>query len=198
MRYVVSVSAPVGGGKSSLAAGLARRLPDAEAIYFDSYEDLTERPLDEIHAWMQAGADLDEFVIPRLPEALDLLKRGESVVEPSTDRELQPAKYIVFETPFARHHRATGRHIDLSIWIDTPLDVAMARNLREFMRRPDMRADLVSWLGPYLDSYLDVVRDLLLMQQEVVGGAADLVLDGLLDTDTNVARAEREVLARLR
>ncbi len=46
MSYVVSVSAPVGGGKSSLATGLAGRRPDAEAIYFDSYEDLTARPLD--------------------------------------------------------------------------------------------------------------------------------------------------------
>jgi uridine kinase len=197
MSYVVSVSAPVGGGKSSLATGLAGRLPDAEAIYFDSYEDLTARPLDEIHAWMQAGADPDEFVIPRLPEALDLLKRGESVVEPGTDRELQPAKYIVFETPFARHHRATGRHIDLSIWIDTPLDVALARNIREFTERPGMYGELAPWLRDYLDSYLGTVRELLCMQQEVVGGSADLVLDGLNELEVNVERAAAEILQRL-
>jgi len=198
MSYLVAVSAPVGGGKSSLVRGLMRRLPSAASIHFDNYENLTERPIDEIKRWMHNGADVDEFIVERLPQDLARLKRGESVTDPTSGAEVAAAEYIIFETPFARQHRATGELIDLSIWIDTPLDVALARNLREFMQRPDMRADLVSWLGPYLDSYLDVVRDLLLMQQEVVGGAADVVLDGLLDTDTNVARAEREVLARLR
>ena len=197
MSYLVAVSAPVGGGKSSLVRGLTRRLPSAIAIHFDDYENLTERPIDEIKRWMRDGADIDEFVVERLPQDLARLKRGESVTDPASGAEIAAAEHIIFETPFARQHRATGELIDLSIWIDTPLDVALARNLREFMQQPDMRADLVSWLGPYLESYLDVVRDLLLMQQEVVGGAADVVLDGLLDTDTNVARAKQEVLACL-
>jgi uridine kinase len=193
MSYLVAVSAPVGGGKSSLVRGLAERLPDACAIHFDNYEALTDRPIDEIQRWMKDGADVDDFVVEHLPEHLARLKNGGAITDP-TGTEIAAAKYIFFETPFARQHRTTGELIDLSIWIDTPLDVALARNLREFTRRPDMSADLAAWLGPYLDSYLDVVRDLLVMQSETVGAAADIKLDGLHGLDVNIVRAEREVL----
>lgn len=197
MSYLVAVSAPVGGGKSSLVRGLARAMEGGTAIHFDHYETLSERPLEEMKRWMRDGADVDELVIERLPEDLARLKNGSAVTDP-TGAEVPPGEYIFFETPFARRHRATGALIDLSIWIETPLDVALARNLREFTRRAEMRANLAEWLGPYLDSYLDVVRDLLLMQQEAVGGAADIVLDGMEDLEANIERAEREILARLR
>ena len=109
MNYLVAVSAPVGGGKTSLVQGLASRMADATAIYFDSYEALTEQPIESIQRWMRDGADIDEFVITDLPEHLDRLKRGESVVDPLTGTETAAAKYILFETPFARQHGATGR-----------------------------------------------------------------------------------------
>lgn len=195
MSRLIAVSAPVGGGKSTLTRALARSLGDATAIHFDHYETLTDRPIEEIRRWMLDGAALDDLVVERLPEDLARLKAGTPVVDP-TGVEITPGAYVLFETPFARQHQATGALIDLSIWIDTPLDVALARNLREFTRRPEMRAELVSWLGPYLDSYLDVVRDLLLMQQEQVGGNADLVLDGMATLDENVERARREIQAR--
>ena len=195
MSYVVAISAPVGGGKSSLVRGLVAHFDDATAIHFDNYETLTDRPLDEIKRWMVNGADIDEFDVAGLPEDLARLKSGSAVVDPAGMR-IEAAPYIFFETPFARQHAATGRLIDLSIWIDTPLDVALARNLREFSRRPEMGDSLASWLEPYLDSYLDVVRDLLLMQERWVGAAADLVLDGLASLDANIAEAAREVSDR--
>lgn len=187
----------MGGGKSSLVSGLARRLSDATAIYFDHYEDLTARPGDAIRDWMQRGARIDELVIARLAEDLASLKRGLAVVDPATGETIAAAKYILFETPFARQHSATGHEIDLAIWIDTPLDVALARNIREFTRRPQMYGELGPWLRQYLDSYLGFVRDLLRMQQEVVGAAADVVLAGQADLETNLERAEQEILARL-
>jgi uridine kinase len=192
---VVSVSAPVGGGKSSLVRGLAQRMNGA-AIYFDSYETLTERPHQEIQRWMADGAEVDELVIEGLAEDLARLKAGEPVTDPANGVTVAPAEFIFYETPFARQHQATGSLIDLSIWIDTPLDVAMARNLSEFLSRPEMRNDLHRWLGPYLENYLGWVRDLLLMQQQMVGGNADLVLDGLATLDDNVARAADEVARR--
>lgn len=197
MSWLIAISAPVGGGKSSLTRSLAQRFTDATAIHFDHYETLSERPPDEIKRWMRGGADIDELVVEGLPEDLARLRSGESIVDP-TGMEVPPAELIFFETPFARRHPPTGEHIDLSIWIDTPLDVALARNLREFTRRPDMSADLASWLGPYLDSYLDFVRELLIMQQELVGGTADVVLDGMRDLEANLADAEREIRQRCR
>lgn len=172
-------------------------MPDAAALHFDSYETLTERPLEEIRDWMRDGAEIDDLDIPRLPEDLARLKRGESVVDPATGRTVEARRYILFETPFARRHRATGSDIDLAIWIDTPLDVALARNVLEFTRRPEMYDEFVPWLRRYLESYLETVRELLRMQQEVVGRAADLVLDGQEPLEANLRRAEEEIRSRL-
>lgn len=197
MNYLVAVSAPVGGGKTSLVQGLASRMVDATAIYFDSYEALTQQPIESIQRWMRDGADIDEFVIADLPEHLDRLKRGESVVDPLTGNETAAAKYILFETPFARQHGATGRHIDLSIWIDTPLDIALARNIREFTKRPEMPENFASWLHHYLDSYLEVVQELLRIQKQSVGTAAEFTLDGQSDLETNLGLAMSEITRRL-
>ena len=193
----MAVSAPVGGGKSTLVRGLLQRLPDSAAIHFDHYETLTERPLEDIARWMRDGADVDGFVIERLPEDIVKLRSGEAVVDPATGQEISPARTLLFETPFARLHRATGGAIDLAIWIDTPLDVALARNIREFTMRPEMYQDLGPWLRGYLDSYLETVREVLCLQQTVVGNAADLVLDGRSDVDTNVRLAAEEIGRRL-
>lgn len=197
MNYLVAVSAPVGGGKTSLVQGLASRMTDATTIYFDSYEALTQQPIESIQRWMRDGADIDEFVIADLPEHLDRLKRGESVVDPLTGTETAAAKYILFETPFARQHGATGRHIDLSIWIDTPLDIALARNIREFTKRPEIPENFASWLHDYLDSYLEVVRELLRIQKQSVGTAAEFTLDGQSDLETNLGLAMSEITRRL-
>lgn len=197
MSYVIAVSAPVGGGKTTLVQGLCKALGDATAIHFDHYETLSEHPPADIRRWMRKGANIDELVVEKLPEHLAHLKSGNAVTDP-TGLHIRAAKHICFETPFARQHRATGALVDMAIWIETPLDVALARNLKELGRQPGADSDLSGWLAPYLDSYLDFVRDLLVMQQEVVGGAADLVLDGLDPVDDNVERAAREVRGRWR
>lgn len=196
MSRLIAVSAPVGGGKTSLVRALARQLPDADVIHFDSYEELSERPLEEMRRWLRRGGDIDELEVEALPEAIVGLRRGDSVLEPGTGRRIRPAPYIVFETPFGRLHRATGEAIDFAIWIDTPLDVALARNLLELGRRHGDDADFVSWLRGYLESYLDGVRDMLEMQRQRVAPDADLVLDGARDLETNVRLARDAILSR--
>lgn len=180
----------MGGGKTTLVRALAQRLPGTATVHFDHYETLTEHPIDDLRRWMEAGADLGEFVIPHLAEHLARLRSGLPVVDPSTGQTIAAGPQILFETPFARQHEATGKSIDLSIWIDTPLDIALARNLRDFTARPELYDDFRPWLSGYLDNYLSTVRDLLTMQREVVGAAADLRLDGRATVETNVDRAE--------
>jgi uridine kinase len=197
MSHLIAVSAPVGGGKTSLVRSLAARIGDASAVHFDSYETLTDQPIESIRRWMRDGADIDQFVIHRLPEHLERLKRGEPVRDPLTGSETAAAKYIFFETPFGRLHHATGRWIDLAIWIDTPLDIALARNIREFTTRPEMQRNFNNWLHGYLDSYLEVVREILLLQRQSVGAAADITLDGRQDLESNTAVAAQEIARRL-
>jgi uridine kinase len=198
---VIGIAGPVGAGKSTLAGGLAIELADAAIVRFDHYEQVTEQPIETIRDWMRAGADLDAVEIPQLAAALGSLKAGCAVVDPVTGRSIPPARYILFETQFGRRHSATGQYIDLMVWIDTPLDLALARKVRQFAASLDgadagAARTFAPWLRGYLDNYLGVVGDLLRIQRETVGAGADLVVDGT--RDPAVLRQEVAQLIRAR
>ncbi len=181
--YVIAIAGPVGAGKTTLVRELAQELSDAAILQFDHYERITEQSIEKVRDWMNNGADLDAIVIPGLAEALQSLKAGRAVTDPMTGASIQSRKYILFETQFGRRHVATGRYIDLMIWVDTSLDVALARKVRQFAAaleggNPDAARRFGAWLDGYLGNYLDVVAGLLRMQKEVVGAGADLVIDG--------------------
>ncbi len=200
-RPVIAVAAPVGGGKSTLVTALAGRLDGAAAIHFDHYERITEQPIEQIRRWMQDGADLDQMVIQGLAEDLRALKLGRRVLDPLTKVCAQARNYVLFETQFGRQHGATGTHIDYLVWIDTPLDIALARKVRQFAGAMDCGTQeearsFAPWLRAYLDNYLDIVGGLLRMQRDTVGAKADLVLDGTLDPGVLLDQAEQAILRR--
>jgi uridine kinase len=203
MSHVIAVAGHPGAGKSAVVQGLVQALGDASAIHMDSYETITFKPIGEIAQWMKDGADIDAFTFPQLEQDLQRLLQGATIVEPRTGQEVLPRKYILFETQFGKAHRATGRHVDLLIWIDTPLDIALARVIRaltaSFLREHDaqMLAQRVQWLQNYLDNYLGTVRALMAMQKQKVAALADVVIDGQGPLPDVVQSARREILRRL-
>lgn len=202
-RYVVGVAGVAGAGKTSLVRALVREMADAAAIHVDSYQRITREPIRKIVQWMERGADFDEFQIPLLPDHLEELKRGRRVVDPVSNLEIPPRKYVLFETHFGRAHRATGRHIDLLLWIDTPHDIALARNVMDFIRpllqqsRAEPPGERIAWIYNYLESYIADVRRLVLMQQQKVRAGADVTIDGSADPASILRLAHAEILQRL-
>lgn len=203
MSSVVAVAGPPGAGKSTFVTALARRLGDACALSYDDYEKITARPPEEIMSWLKDGGDANRFDIPGLAEDLGRLKQGAQITHPVTGAVLSPGRYVIFEMPLGREHRPTARHIDMLLWIDVPLDVALARTLRDMTRliqseKPDDRAHGgIDWLGGYLDNYLGFVREALERQRKRIGAAADLVIDGCQDTDHMVSKAATVIEERL-
>jgi uridine kinase len=200
--YVVAVAGPVGAGKTSLVRGLAARLPEACAVYFDHYQTVTERPIGDIVRWVRDGMDPNAFSIPGLPDALRTLLRGEPVVDPKTRETIAARRVVLFDTPFGTLHDETAQFIDLLVWIETPLDVALARKVRELAgvalgRPPEAARGFLGWLHGYLGNYLDVVAQLMRLQKEKLGGEADVVVDGLADPAAVVEQAAREIEERL-
>lgn len=198
---VIGISGAPGSGKSTLARALAELLGDATAIHMDHYERMTARPIAEIEAWAARGGDVNELPVPDLDEHLAALKAGLPVTDPATGATLRPARFIVFETQFGRDHRATGRHIDLLVWLDTPREVALARTLRRLVAEalaapPAEHRPRLEWLGGYLENYLAVVRGLVARQRERVLPGADLVLAGAGEPLALARRVQGEVEAR--
>src|SRR5262245_48019203 len=114
--FVIAVNSIAGGGKTSLTKLLHECLPNSTFFCFDDYDSSNLYPTD-FHDWHRRGGNLEEF---------DCLGMKAAV-----DAEIQKAavKYIILDYPFGRDHSRFRDVIDLSIYIDTPLDVAMARRI---------------------------------------------------------------------
>lgn len=190
MSHVVGVAGHPGAGKSSLVAALAEALGGAPVVRMDDYETMTRMPPAALERWMRDGADIDAFAFPGLEEELRRVKAD-------------PRRFALFETQFGRAHRASGRFLDVLVWVDTPLDIALARNVRAtvsgLLREPATQElpGRLRWLQGYLDNYLAVVRSLLVMQDERVRRGAEVVVDGTLPLAEVVRSAAAGIAEKL-
>lgn len=197
-RVVIGIAGAPGSGKSTVAGALAEALDGATLVRMDSYERMTRQDIDAVAAWAARGGGYDELPVPLLPEHLGELKAGRAVRDPATGQVLQPTPHLLLETQFGRAHRASGAHIDWLVWLDAPLDVALARTLRRLAKEalaapsPQLRGRM-EWLHGYLANYLQVVQPLLRRQREQVMPGADLVVAA----DQEPGAIVRQVLAAL-
>jgi len=202
MSHIIAIAAPIGGGKTSLVTAIAKRLGDAGLLFHDHYETATGEPVENLVQWLEDGADFNAFSLPGLAEDLERLKQGKAVVDPSSDQEIRPGKYTVFEMPLGRAHSASAKFIDLLLWIDVPLDIALARKIGEFTgdilkgEKPEALRDRLLWIDQYLEGYLAVVRDVLTVQGNKVGKDADVVIDGQQALADMTEEAVKEIVKR--
>jgi uridine kinase len=182
---VIAVAAPPGGGKTTLVRSLSARL-GAPTLHYDDYEQITRRSPAEVEAWLDRGAPAEEVPLPNFAEALIGLKQG-------------AARHVLLDFLLARAHPPTARHIDFLIWIDTPLDIALARTLREQVgraRNAPPAAGFIDWLAGYLDGYAGVMHRSYQLQLASVRPHADMILDGMLSPDRLAELATAEILRR--
>ena len=164
--YVITINAVSGGGKTALARLIRESLPASTLFCFDDFADTNIIP-DDLYEWSKRGANPLEIDCPGMREAVEqAMKKG-------------GLEYIVLDCPLGREHPRFSQLIDLAVFIDTPLDIAMARRiLRDHTsessispetRLRQLRAELTHYLEkaryPYLEAYKQKNR-------------SDLVLDG--------------------
>jgi len=160
---VIAVNAVSGGGKTTITKELVGRLKNAKALYFDDYDGIDDN-VPDIHQWVEDGADYDLWELQSIAD--DIIQ---VLAEGSVD-------YIILDYPFAYKQRQVAGFIDWSVYIDTPLDVALARRIiRDFSLQG--RADTIL---QELDAYL-YTRSAYFYSQ-AVNKDADLTVDGNLDT----------------
>ena len=136
---LIGVAGLSGSGKTTLAKALARGHPGALVLSVDDYyRDLGHLAPDE-----REGGNFDD------PAALDLdalaadlarLRQGLGVDAPVYDfathtrrpqpRRIEPTGLIVVEGVLLLYAEAVRAQLDLSIYVDAPLDVCLLRRLR--------------------------------------------------------------------
>ena len=171
-RPVIAIAGPPGSGKTALTQQLCHALA-ADALFYDDFQQATEQSMEEILQWMQTGEHYDRLEVPGFAQAI------------AAHKQQKPDTPLIVETPLGRHHRASGRWIDLLIWLDIPLDIALARNIQAFTEdflTPPLQAaqlsDQVAWLNQYMEMYITAVRSTLITQQQRIAANADIILDG--------------------
>lgn len=191
--FLVGVSSPSGGGKTTLVENLVTRLKSSVAVLFDEYDDagtIVHPP--SYRTWLAKGADYNAWQTPRLAADLEQLKAGLSVTSLDGKSVVGPAMFVVVDAPLGRAHHETGKHIDLMIYIDTPLDVAMARRiLRDQYAQPEeeLRNDL--------NSYLEYGRGAYVEQYKQVRPGCELILDGLMSPSELTDKVIEAISARI-
>ncbi|MGK7378109.1 hypothetical protein ACSFXN_09765 [Planococcus sp. 1R117A] len=156
---VIAIASISGGGKTTVVEKLNEELPNSKALFFDEYD--LEGP-EDVMDWMNRGADYNEWNLT--PFVKDL----EELLTESLD-------YIVLDFPFSYQHAQTHSFISFSVFIDTPLDMALARRItRDFQ---DGSAEAIIEAMQHYNSH---GRQAYLEMLHTIKPSADFVVDGSL------------------
>lgn len=157
--FVISISGVSGGGKTTITKRLNKKLTNSKVLFFDDYD--VEGPIDIIE-WVNKGAaydewNLDEFFVD-LKELID-----------------SPLEYIILDYPFAYKHAKIKSLIDLAVYIDTPLDIAMARRIiRDYNNRS--KESILNEMEHYISrgrrGYFEMIQS--------IKPSSDFIVDGTL------------------
>ena len=194
---IIGISAVTGGGKTAVTRRLVDVLEDAVALHFDDYDDTNVHP-DDLQHWFAAGADYDAYKTPTFTGHLEALKAGESISYPVGGLILGPTRYVVADAPLGRAHSDSGRFIDLMVFVDTPLDVAMARRIIRDIDGEGHRTphEVLERVKGELSGYLAHARPLYEAFKERMRDTSDVNVDGTLSIDATVEKIRSEIEVR--
>lgn len=159
MSKIIAVNALSGGGKTTVVKALLEKVPNSKALFFDDRDYDLESGIDDIGKWIDDGADVSKWNLDLLEQDIVRLK------EENPD-------FIFLDYPFGKRHCKIASYIDVSIFIDTPLDLVLCRRLlRDFAGELEaMKNDL--------EYYQEKGRDYFVMSRETALQDADFVIDG--------------------
>ncbi len=158
--YIIAINAVSGGGKTTITRELSKVLSNSAALYFDDRDYDAESGIDDICKWVDEGSDANLFNLELLIADI------EALISKDVD-------YILLDYPFGYRHEKVAQYIDISIFIDTPLDIALARRLTR-----DFKEENIKNVFDDLEFYLERGRDTYLISRKISMENADFVIDG--------------------
>lgn len=160
---IIAIGAVTAGGKTTVVNELKKQIPNTRSLHFDDYS--FEGGVDDFATWTKQGADYNVWNLdPLIKDILEIKQ---------TDTE-----YLLLDYPFAYCHKALSEYIDCAIFIDTPLDIAMARRILRDMNNAtgeDIRNDLEIYLKYVRIAYVQMLKDILPSSDYVIDGTKELL-----------------------
>ena len=98
--------------------------------------------------------------------------------------------YLLLDYSFAYCHKELSKYIDCAIFVDTPLDVAMARRVLR-----DMKDASAEEIREYMEIYLKYARVAYVQMLKDVLPSSDYVIDGTKELEEKVEEIKKIILS---
>lgn len=173
---IIAISGVTAGGKTTIVNELKKHIPNVKTLHFDEYS--FEGEVDDFYAWTIQGADYNVWNLTPLIRDIDKIKNDSN------------CDYLILDYPFAYCHNGLSKYIDCAIFIDTPLDIAMARRVLRDMKEAtgdEIRQDMKMYLKYARIAYVQMLKDVL--------PSSDYVIDGTKELNEKVEEISRIMLS---
>ncbi|GAA0343835.1 hypothetical protein GCM10008967_37850 [Bacillus carboniphilus] len=160
--FVIAIAAVSGGGKTTMVKQLNGKMKNTKALYFDEYN--FNGPTDIVR-WVENGPDYNAWDLSPLRRDIEGLLS-------------EPLDYILLDYPFAYQNSQISSLIDFAFFIDTPLDIALARRMiRDFANQSNQEIliEMENYVSKGRQGYLEMLK--------TIKPNSELVVDGMLPSD---------------
>ena len=173
----IAIAAVTAGGKTTVVNEIKQQLRNVKSLHFDDYS--FEGEVEDFYDWVMQGANYDVWDLSPLINDICEIKNNED------------CDYLLLDYPFAYCHKELSKYIDCTIFIDTPLDIAMARRVLRDMKNAtgeEIRHDMEMYLKYARVAYVQMLKDIL--------PSSDYVIDGTKELEEKVEEIIKIILAR--
>lgn len=173
---IIAIAAVTAGGKTTIVNEIKKQLPNTRSLHFDDYS--FEGEVDDFYTWTKQGADYNVWNLSPLKKDILAIK------------EKSDCEYLLLDYPFAYCHKELREYIDCAIFIDTPLDIAMARRILRDMKDAtgeEIRQDLKMYIKYTRIAYIQMLKDIL--------PSSDYIIDGTKEIEENAEEIIRIILS---
>ena len=160
---IIAIAAVTAGGKTSAVKSLVEKIPNATSLHFDDYS--FEGEVEDFYQWVKAGADDNVWNLTPLKNDIDKLISSNKY------------DYLFLDYPFAYKNDMIKDYLDCAIFIDTPLDVALARRVLRDMKETsseEILCEMENYLKYERIAYLQMLKDIMPSSDYVIDGSKDL------------------------
>ena len=160
---IIAIGAVTAGGKTTLVNAIKDKLTRTASLHFDDYS--FDGEVNDFYKWVSDGANYNVWDLSPLKADI------EKII--NSDRY----DYLLLDYPFAYQNKMIKDYLDCCIFIDTPLDIALARKVLRDMKESSAD-DICYEMDVYLKyariAYVQMLQDILPISDYVIDGTKEL------------------------